>query len=319
MKVAVIGCGLIGGIYARVIRDLGHDVAAVVDLDPDRARAVAESASARAYGSADEMFAVEKDVAAAGISTPPSLHPALVGLCASRGISTLCEKPLALDLVGAEEALRECRRYGTRLAIGFKMRFEPLFRRTKDLIDAGTIGRLRHLHLTHYQPMHGQAWGRAEGVTLEVLAHAVDLSRWLFAQEPTAVQATLGGFTPEGGDGTSRVRLVFGPDRDAGIAGGWLPDYPAVGGRDDHTLLAVGEQGYIRAVRPGSLTVHAASGQVTETVGEADYDGPFAREWSAFFSLLAGGDPGDLAIEADALAVQRILETVRTSHQGWSR
>jgi predicted dehydrogenase len=311
VRIAVIGCGLIGEIYVRALRALGHEVAAIVDIDPARARATAAGHRTAVYSTAEAMFEAEHGIDAVGISTPPQFHPSLVELCAAHGAWVLCEKPLALDMAGATTALQACATSGTRLALGFKMRFEPLFVRVKDIIDTGVIGQLRHLNIAHYQPTPAQAWARAEGITLEVLSHAVDLSRWLFQSEPTAVHSAIGPLLTEGGDTSNRIRLSYGGERDAMISGGWLPSYPAVGGRHDHVLQAIGETGHVLAVRPGSLTVHSVDGSFSEEVEDKDYIGPFRDEWLAFTNWFSGGSPEPLAVERDAIAVQRILKDSR--------
>lgn len=308
MRVGIVGCGLIGTIYARTVLGLGHELVAVVDTDNDRSAALADETGAARFRTAEDMLAAGTGLEAVGISTPPSDHPALVTLCAAHGLPVLCEKPLALSLAAAEAALDAVAAARIRLAVGFKMRFEPLLLELRSVLETGAIGRLRYLHVTHYQPLPRQPWARAEGVTHELLCHSVDLCRWLFAAEPTAVEGRLTAM-PGAGEDTARIRLSFGAERDALIAGGWLPDFPQIGGDDDFVLQAVGERGYAVAHRPEDLILRTASGRRTYTVPRAEYAAPFVAEWEAFFALLATGDGGDLAIEDDALAVQRVLET----------
>ncbi|QOR70559.1 Gfo/Idh/MocA family oxidoreductase [Ruania alkalisoli] len=308
MRAAVVGCGLIGGIYIDVLRRAGHAVVAVVDIDHDRAAAVAGASPI--YADVEEMLSREV-VDAVGISTPPESHERIVDRCVQRGIPMLCEKPLALTLPVAESMVARCRQGGVPLAIGFKMRFEALFRRVRDVIESGEIGALRYLHVAHYQQPRPEVWAGRVGVTSETLCHAIDLSRWLMRAEPIAVEGVLTQDRTTGTDEVGRIRLTFDDSHDALIAGGWMPDFPDVGGTRDNVLLAVGERGYALATRPGTLVIESASRRVEDLT--TDYRQPFADQWRAFWAVLEGSASPDLAREADALAVQAIIDDLKAT------
>ena len=60
-------------------------------------------------------------------------------------IKMLCEKPIALDLIQADEMIRICRERGVTLAIGHQRRFARQHQHAKELLAQGVIGELRHV------------------------------------------------------------------------------------------------------------------------------------------------------------------------------
>ena len=81
MRVAVVGAGAIARTHLGHLAALGHEVAAVCDPQPERARALAEPAGAEAYADWRPMLEAI-DVDALFICSPPATHaqPAPAGL-----------------------------------------------------------------------------------------------------------------------------------------------------------------------------------------------------------------------------------------------
>src|SRR5687767_10648295 len=119
IKVAVIGCGLIGERRIQVIRDTGlGQVVGVYDPDADRARKVGE----RIYATAEEAIASPESNTVV-IATPNHLL-AQYGRDALRmGKNVLVEKPGAID---RDQILGMRRVAGTAVAkVGYNHRFHP--------------------------------------------------------------------------------------------------------------------------------------------------------------------------------------------------
>jgi predicted dehydrogenase len=89
----------------------------------------------------DEYSAVlaMPDIDAVVLATPHSQHVAQVCAAAEAGKHVFVEKPLALDLEGAQTAVEACRRAGVVLAVGFNRRFHPS---TRELFARARDGRL---------------------------------------------------------------------------------------------------------------------------------------------------------------------------------
>jgi predicted dehydrogenase len=123
IPVAVIGAGAFGRQHARVYRELpGAELAGVYDLDPARARQVAQEFGCRAFSSLEEAAEAAR---AASVAVPTVSH-ALVG-CAliQRGLDVLVEKPIAPTLAEADRLIAAACAAGRRLQVGHLERFNP--------------------------------------------------------------------------------------------------------------------------------------------------------------------------------------------------
>ena len=133
LPVAVIGCGHLGRIHARLLSQLENvRLVGVTDPRPAAREAVAREAQTEAFADIHEMLG---EIEAAVIAAPTSLH-ARVGLdLIDHGIHLLIEKPLAPTLAEAEQLAEAARRAGTVLAVGHVERFNPAFQMAARRID----------------------------------------------------------------------------------------------------------------------------------------------------------------------------------------
>ena len=109
LRVGVIGVGALGRHHARHLAQLdGARLVGVTDLDPGRARAVAEELGTEAC----TLDALLGRVDAVTIAVPTPAH-AEVGLCAlERGVPVLMEKPLAATVEEADQLMRQAEKLG---------------------------------------------------------------------------------------------------------------------------------------------------------------------------------------------------------------
>ncbi len=115
--------------------------------------------------------------------------PSIAALEAGKPV--LCEKPLGVDAAEARTMLAAAERAGVTNATGFNYRYVPAVRLMRELVDAGTLGQLRH-----YRAQYLQDWLAADEPLQEVdrggavldYSHIVDLLRHL-AGEPLSVSA----------------------------------------------------------------------------------------------------------------------------------
>jgi len=79
------------------------------------------------------------------IATPHGFHAELAIMCLEHKKPVVCEKPLTLDRASAVKVVSAAHRNNTFLLEGMWSRFNPAVIRTKELIEAGTIGEVRHM------------------------------------------------------------------------------------------------------------------------------------------------------------------------------
>ena len=144
LRVGVVGTGGMGGRHARNLehRVSGAEVVAIMDLDRERAGAVAaECGGARVFGSGPDLIGDPK-VEAVLIASPDPTHADLAVACIEAGKPVLCEKPLGVDIEDAKRVLDAEVAGGRKLVqVGLMRTFDPQHAALKRAIDAGEIGR----------------------------------------------------------------------------------------------------------------------------------------------------------------------------------
>lgn len=139
----LIGAGFFARNHMQSWRDLrteGADLAGVCDLDPARARAMAEEFGAAAHTDPAAMLGALRPDFVDIATTPPS-HRALVELCAPRVRLVICQKPIADSLEDARAMVAACEAAGATLLVHENFRWQRPFMRMLELRPA--LGRLR--------------------------------------------------------------------------------------------------------------------------------------------------------------------------------
>ena len=194
LRVAVIGAGMMGADHIKRLhtRIHGADVAAVVDIDLDRANAaIAGIPGAKAFATAAEAYA-SGDVNAVLIATPGFLHEQALLEALPLDIPILCEKPLTPDAGSAWKIVQaEVEAGRKRIQVGFMRRYDAEYAELGGLIRGGELGELLMLHCRHRNP------STPAGFTNEMLindsvVHEFDVIRYLTGEEITSVQVRLG-------------------------------------------------------------------------------------------------------------------------------
>lgn len=123
VRVAVLGVGHLGKEHARIYRSLpGVELCGVVDVLPERARAIGTTLGVSSFCRSDEL---PEDLDAISVATPTHTHRAVAGPLLEQGIHCLIEKPMCCDLAEADELLGAAERGGAIVQVGHVERFNP--------------------------------------------------------------------------------------------------------------------------------------------------------------------------------------------------
>lgn len=142
LKVGLIGCGGIGRPHVRALARL-HDVeiAAVCDVVPENAHSFAARFGGEPY--TDYRRLVErKDIDCVVVTTPPSTHAQPTIAALESGKHVMVQKPMALTLAEADAMIAAAERSGKQMMVSFFEMYHPAFRKAKELVDQGTIGKV---------------------------------------------------------------------------------------------------------------------------------------------------------------------------------
>ena len=213
IRVGIIGCGKIAQV--RHLPEYAANPHAEVVAYYDKNRARAEEMAAKYGGDVcDSYFDLlnRNDIDAVSICVENRSHAEISTAALYAGKHVLCEKPMAVTLAECESMVAAAERNGKHLMIGHNMRFDPVHRRAKQLLDRGVIG-----DVITFRAVLGNAgpegWSVDEGTwffdknkaALGALSdmgiHKVDLIQYLLGQkviETTAKVVTLNKRDNEG-------------------------------------------------------------------------------------------------------------------------
>ena len=190
--------------HAENLRHLvpGAHLVAVADAVEDRARKVAaELEIEKSFGSLEAMLECN-GVDAVVIATPDAFHAPAVILTAAAGKSMLCEKPLALNLADARNALAAVAKHKVYFQVGFMRRYDPAYSLAMKRIEAGEIGSpliFKSLGRDKEGPPLSYYHSQVNGMLFYTnTIHDFDLARWMVQDEVTEVHAfTTSAVRPE--------------------------------------------------------------------------------------------------------------------------
>ncbi|MFY9804059.1 MAG: Gfo/Idh/MocA family oxidoreductase [Candidatus Acidiferrales bacterium] len=204
LGIGVVGVGEMGKRHAENLRRNVPEarLVAIADVSAERAQQVAtEYEIERSYGSLEAMLE-NKEIDAVLIATPDKFHAHAVKLAATAGKDILCEKPLALTLGDAHEAIDAVAKAGRRLQVGFMRRYDPAYAAAMKRIEAGEIGVpviFKSVGRDKDQPPLAAYESNLNGMLFYTnTVHDFDLARWLMRDEVTNVHAfTTSAIRPE--------------------------------------------------------------------------------------------------------------------------
>lgn len=210
LGVAVIGIGRMGADHVRRIDEVvsGARVAAAVDVDADRAKAVASTVKG-CTAFTDPAAAMDAPgVDAVLIASPGPAHEAALFAAFERDLPVLCEKPLTPDPASALRVMEAERRLGhRRVQVGFMRRYDADYIRLKRLLDRRAHGRPLMLHHQHRNA--DTPPGFTDAMTIhDSVVHEIDVTRWLLGEEITAVRVLRPTPTGAAPDGLSDPQLI---------------------------------------------------------------------------------------------------------------
>jgi myo-inositol 2-dehydrogenase/D-chiro-inositol 1-dehydrogenase len=321
LGVGLIGAGKIGRVHAgNLARRLnGARLVAVADAVPAVAEEVAGQLGVGAVYHAPGELLADDAVEAVVIASPAATHADLVGAAAAARRHVFCEKPVALDLAAADAALAAVTRAGVTLQVGFQRRFDRSFRRARELVAEGRIGRPRLVRIISRDPRPGPIdyLRDSGGLFMDMTIHDFDLARFLIAdevEEVTAVGAVLvdAAIGSEANDvDTAIVTLRF-----AGGALGVIDNCRQASYGYDQRAEVFGSEGAVvvgneHLDRTTLVTADGARSANPQPWFRDRYADAYAAELQAFVDAVRGGRPAEVggadgrAPIAIALAAQR--------------
>ena len=306
-KVGIVGCGGIGMAHARSWSAIeGVKVAFAVDLDESKAKTLAEICGAEVL---TDMAKLPDGLDAVSVVTPPHAHYPVIKALLNREINVFSEKPLTTDVAQGEELASLASEKQVQLGVGFKMRYEPIFQKAKELLPE--IGQLVSIVTTKEQKFNtrpGGEWVTRTGAMYELSIHDFDLISFISGMFPQKVLCARLGHKRGWEKEDSFTALVdYGEGVTASLQGTYCDDTTFC--FRDLTITFLGENGYMRVERPDRIVLHTHDYRVVE-IGAAEKSA-FVLELEHFKNAVEGKCENTLKASA-AVRMTRLIEEIRS-------
>ncbi|MFA4917649.1 MAG: Gfo/Idh/MocA family oxidoreductase [Thermodesulfovibrionales bacterium] len=183
VKVGVIGVGYLGQHHARIYSELEEtELVAVVDIDREKAGALAVKYNCEAFDDYREIF---HKVDALSIVTPTTFHYSIALDCLREGKDILIEKPVTVTIEEADDLIKESRHRNLIIQVGHLERYNPAILAASDFFNTPVFMESERL-----SPFLGRATD--VDVTLDLMIHDIDIMLSLIAKPVKTVRAVGG-------------------------------------------------------------------------------------------------------------------------------
>ncbi|MEM6698054.1 MAG: Gfo/Idh/MocA family oxidoreductase [Bacteroidota bacterium] len=158
IKLACIGAGYFARFHIEAWKRLAEiELVAICDKDEAKASILAQEFQiTKVYTNVDELMKKET-FEIIDIITPPETHLALCQKFAQAGKHIICQKPLAPTLSEAQKLAAIIKNAGIRFMVHENFRFQPWYRKIKELLLVNAIG--DKIHDIHLKMRMGDGWG----------------------------------------------------------------------------------------------------------------------------------------------------------------
>lgn len=182
----IIGAGRVSQEHARAATANGVRIAAVCDIDLEKAKRFAvehcPGASPHVCDSVEELTALPS-VDAALVAVPNAAHRDVAIACLNAGKHILLEKPMATNLAACNEIIAARDQNARHVQMGFVCRGAPKVHAARDLIQSGALGNVYHIKASMYRRRGIPGLGRwfttraisGGGVLIDIGVHLIDL------------------------------------------------------------------------------------------------------------------------------------------------
>ena len=347
LRAGIVGAGFIGRVHARSARLAGAAIAGVAASSPERSTAAAHALGAeRAFPTAAELV-VADGIDVVHVCVPNHLHLPLTLAALGAGKHVVCEKPLALDVAGAEELVAAAEASDRVATVPFAYRYYPTVREARARAHGRALGELKLISGGYLQDwlldaaaenwrVEPELGGRSRAFA-DIGSHWCDLIEFVSGQRIVALTART-AITNAARETEDVATLLF--ETDAGVVGSTVISQVSAG-RKNHLwfelggteaavgfdqeqpeTLWVGHPGGVELIPRDAATLSPEAAAYVTTPGghPQGYQDCFDAFVAETYAAIGGQPPADgLPAFADGLRAARLTEAVLESARtrGW--
>ncbi|WP_026908031.1 Gfo/Idh/MocA family protein [Paucisalibacillus globulus] len=196
ISIGLIGCGYIANKHLKTISQLDElELTAVSDIDSGKMdeailtyQQLSNKENSIKMHSNFHDILTDKEIDIVVIATISSLHANMAVEALLHNKHVILEKPLALSISDAQKILQVAREQEKYILVCHQLRYRPVFRKIKNIIEDGSLGELYlgvasmriHRPNSYYKESNWKgSWEKDGGMLLNQGIHLIDLLVWL--------------------------------------------------------------------------------------------------------------------------------------------
>jgi predicted dehydrogenase len=302
LRVAIVGCGLIGAKRAAALAP-ADELLACCDVEEQAARELAERHGGRACADFEELLETGPEVVV--VATVHDRLAELAERALRAGAHVLVEKPAGTSRAQIDRLIASQRASGRLVKVGFNHRFHPGIERIGAEVHSGRHGELMHVRARYGhggRAGYDREWrtdpGRSGGGELvDQGMHLLDLSHWLAGPLPLHAALLRTHFWDTSVEDNAALLLGEARSRTdpwALLHVSWT-EWKNLFSLEVHCRTAkLQVDGLVRSYGPQRLRIYRMGPELgppeAEEISYPDEDRSWEREWASFGAAIEAGD-----------------------------
>lgn len=197
IRVGVVGAGIFGVNHLNAFRQLSYlgvaELAAVSEVNEERAKWVEENYGCKVYRDYNEMFA-NPEIEAVTVVTPDHLHKPICIAAAAAGKHVLVEKPLDVTVEGCHAMIDAAKKANVLLQVDFHKRYDPDHIALERRVSGGEFGKVLYGSVCMEDRIEVPSewlkrWAPSSSPAWFLGVHFYDLVRWAIKSNGKSVYA----------------------------------------------------------------------------------------------------------------------------------
>jgi len=206
MKYALIGCGRIANNHMKAVLNNKLEFVAVCDLVSENMDNLLDKCELGTvnnivkYEDYKIMIQEHPEIELVAVATSSGTHAEIALYCIEHGIHVIIEKPIAMNMVDAEEIIKRSREKGVKVSACHQNRFNMAVQKMRNALEHGRFGKISHgsIHVrwNRNKDYYDQAtwrgtWEEDGGCLMNQCIHGIDLLRWMLGEEVVSVYGVI--------------------------------------------------------------------------------------------------------------------------------
>ncbi|SDN73077.1 Predicted dehydrogenase [Paenibacillus sp. yr247] len=190
-QIAVVGCGGMANVWVEyMLKREDSSIVALVDIKKEFAQAMADRHGLTCGVYTNLELAIQESGANLVLDiTIPASHFQVCTTALRHGCDVFGEKPMAATMLEAREIVQLAERTGKFFSVMQNRRYDTNIRALRDIIQAGTIGRVGYIGADFFLGAHFGGFRDAmeSPLILDMAIHTFDQARFITGADPVSV------------------------------------------------------------------------------------------------------------------------------------